>query len=165
MKRFLTALALLLVVAGCSNAPAETEKPQDENKPAAITTLDTATFVSEMENTAVIKVFVADYEDLTATAVEEHLSHEDEVVKEISGTLASLNLEKASDQNKVYGMPLFFIDLNSVVDSNYTRFVVFEGVAVVQTNEGFVNYTLDDAATETLKGLTDSLIETFTPEE
>lgn len=165
MKKVLSTLALLLVVAGCSTAP-ETDKPQDDNKPAAITTLDAPTFASEMENTETIKVYVADYEDPTSTAVEENLKDENsETTKAVMDAIAAMNLEKADSQEKVYGTLTFFIDLNHVYDSNYTRFAVIDDVIVVQTNEGFVNYTLDDDAKEAIKTISDTLINEFQVED
>lgn len=166
MKKFLSVLALLLVVAGCSNAPAENENTLNENQPAAITTLDAATFAKELESTETVKFYVTDPEDTSATLAEGQFDADTADSKqEVADTIASLTLEEASDQEKVYGTPMFIVDLNAVSASNYARFAVFEDVVVIQTKDSFVNYTYDDAAAESINTLIDSLVATFAPEE
>ena len=166
MKKFLSVLALLLVVAGCSNAPAENENTPNENQPAAITTLDTVTFADELENTEIVKVYVNDSADTSKTLVEAYLDADSADLKTVVvDTLKSLTLEESSDQEKVYGTPYFMIDLNSALDSNYVRFAVFEDTVVIQTKESYVNYTLDDASAETINTLTSSIVQAFASEE
>ncbi|WP_071441581.1 lipoprotein [Traorella massiliensis] len=98
MKKFLSVLALLLVVAGCSNAPAENENTPNENQPAAITTLDTVTFADELENTETVKVYVNDSADTSKTLVEAYLDADSADLKTVVvDTLKSLTLEESSD--------------------------------------------------------------------
>ncbi len=166
MKKFLSALALLLVVAGCSNAPAENGNSSEEDQSAAITTLDAATFAKELESTETVKFYVNDPEDTSVTLAEGEFDADTaDAKKEVADTISSLDLKEADDQKKVYGTPLFIVDLNAVSAPNYARFAVFEDVVVIQTKDKFVNYTLDDASEEAINTLTDSLVATFAPEE
>lgn len=162
MKKIAAVLALLLTVTACSNAP---EQPkQDDNKPAAMTTLDVETFASELKGSEKVKAFIADEEDLSATALEEYVS--DEALKnEIADSLSNLQLEKADNQNKVYGFPRFFVDLNTVLDANYVRLAVFEDVLVVQTNNEFVNYTLNEENQQIVNTVIDQLFAAYAEEE
>ncbi len=163
MKKILSALALLLVVAGCSNTPKEPEKPEG---PAAITTLDCATFAEELGNTATenVRVYVADYEKPTSGLVELNLDSDD-LKNEIKTVLSGLELEKAENQDKVYGTALFFVDLNKTLDTNYARVILIDSTLTVQTREGFVNYTVDDEAAAQIKVITDALIDAYVEEE
>lgn len=165
MKKILSALALLLVVAGCSNAPKE--EPKEE--PTAITTLDSASFVEEMGKTedAKIRIYFGNPEDLSVSLADLKLGNLSEgvdgaaVKADVENALKSLTLTKAENQDKLSGNPVFFVDLNGVIDANYTRFVVFEDAIMVQTNEGFVNYNFDEAAHTVLDEMINKYVAEF----
>lgn len=159
MKKMLSALALVLVVAGCSNA-SNKEPEQQVNEPAAITTLDAATFASEFENAEKIKVFIGKEENPAETLVEVYLEDE-AVVKEVKEMVASLSLTKSANSDRVYGNPFMFIDLNTPLDSNYVRFSLSEDMIVIQTSTDFVNYDVDDASEEAIEGVIHHLIELY----
>lgn len=167
MKKILSALALLLVVAGCSQAP----KEEPKNEPTAITTLDSATFVEEMGKTedAKIRIYFGNPKDLTAPLADLKLGNLPEgvdvdgaaVKEDVVNALKALSLTKAENQNKLSGNPVFFVDLNGVIDANYTRFVVFEDAIMVSTKEGNVNYNFDEAAHTALDEMINKYVAEF----
>lgn len=168
MKKLLTALALVLALTGCASEPKEDETPKG---PAAIATLDAATFAGEMETTAIenVKVDTIYVDEEGAHEIEERLAEtETELRTSVVNSLKSLTLTKAESQEKVYGDMTLFIDLYTVLDTNYARLALFNidgvEVLVVKTNEGFVNYTVDEAASTTLATISNEIVAHYTAE-
>lgn len=154
MKKLLSALAIVLVLAGCSG-----------------TTLDASTFAGEMESTAIenVKVDVIYAAEDGAHEIEVRFAEtETELRTSLVNSLKSLSLTKAENQDKVYGDITLFIDLYTVLDSNYTRLALYnvngEQVLVVKTNEEHVNYTVDEAASTTLTAISDAIVAHYTAE-
>lgn len=143
MKKLLTALALVLALTGCTTS---NNKPEEPKGPAAITTLDVATFAGEMEKTEIAKIKV-DVIDAEGHEIEWALKDaQAELRTNLVNTLKTLNLTEAEDQAKQYGNYSLFIDLNSVLDTNYARLIVVGDILTVKTSAGHKNYTIDDAA-------------------
>ena len=158
MKKLLTALALVLALAGCSTNSNKQEEPKG---PAAIATLDVATFATEMEKTEIakIKVYVIDAE---GHEIEWALSEtETDLLATLVSTLKTLNLTEAEDQAKQYGDYTLFIDLNSVLDTNYARLIVVGDILTVKTSAGHKNYTVDDAAMTTLTSFIEAVVTAY----
>lgn len=147
MKKLLSVLVLALALCGCGNNTNNNNDKVDENKPAALATLDVATYLTELEKTEPNKVR---YDLITGTREIEgrFTAEEDTFVTSVKDALSALTLAEATNQDKVYGTPTFHMDLNAAYESNYARFAVFEGaegmVVVILTNEGFKNYTVTD---------------------
>ena len=147
MKKLLSVLALALALCGCGNNTNNNNDKVDENKPAALATLDVATYLTELEKTDSKKVR---YDLLTDTYEIEgrFTAEETDFVASVKSAMAALTLTEAASQEKVYGTPKFHMDLNAAYDSNYARFAVFETaegmIVVILTNEGFKNYTVTD---------------------
>ncbi|MGN1344077.1 MAG: hypothetical protein ACI4U3_05815 [Traorella sp.] len=169
MKKLLSALVLALALCGCTTKPNEdTPKPSG---PAAIATLDVATFADELANTALssVKVDAFYYDADGAHEIEETLTEEEAQLRTtLVDTLKTLNVSEAENQNKVYGSLTLFIDLNSVIDSNYARLALYEvdgtNVLVIKTNEKFVNYNVDDAASAVLTSVSSAITDYYTAE-
>ena len=157
MKKLLTALALVLALAGCS-----TNNKQEEPKgPAAIATLDVATFATEMEKTEIAKIKV-DVIDAEGHEIEWALSEtETDLLATLVSSLKTLNLTEAEDQAKQYGDYTLFIDLNSVLDTNYARLIVVGDILTVKTSAGHKNYTVDDAAMTTLTSFIEAVVTAY----
>lgn len=157
MKKMITAFALAMVVlAGCG----------------AKETLTTSSFTASLEKTAdeSVRVYFANPESLSNPLADSSIATYSENEKlaglksSIIDLVKGLTLTEDADQNKVYGNPVFFVDLNKVSDDNYERFVVFENMVVVATGDEFKNYTLDDASKEAITNLYNSTIEILTAE-
>lgn len=157
MKKMITAFALAMVVlAGCG----------------AKETLTTSSFTASLEKTAdeSVRVYFANPENLSNPLADSSIATYSENEKlaglksSIIDLVKGLTLTEDADQNKVYGNPVFFVDLNKVSDDNYERFVVFENMVVVATGDEFKNYTLDDASKEAITNLYNSTIEILTAE-
>lgn len=170
MKKLLGALVLALALCGCTTKPSG-ETPKEPGGPAAIATLDVATFADEMANTDLGKVkvdtFYTDAEGVHE--IEKALSENETGLRTtLVNTLKTLNLTQAENQNKVYGDIVLFIDLNKVVDTNYARLALYEvedtNVLVIKTNEKFVNYAVDDTAEAVLTDVMNAIADYYTAE-
>lgn len=149
MKKMITAFALAMVVlAGCG-AP--------ENSKEGFT----ADLGKTEDNK--VRVYAADLEDLTSYIADANLATLAEnglegFKEEVTTVLEGLTLTEDANQEKVYGNPVFFIDLNNVMDDNYQRFIVYENIIVIADKDSFKNYTLDDASKEALFTLYDKVV-------
>lgn len=166
MKKMITAFALAMVVlAGCSSKT-ENETPKDE--PTTVT-LDATTFSTEMGKTEDdnIRVYFANPEKVSSAFADGKIASYGEkyglaeLKTDVTSVISGLALTEDADQNKVYGDPLFFVDLNKVLDENYQRFVVYENMIVIVAGDSFKNYTLDDASKEAITSLYDATVETI----
>ena len=141
MKKLLTALALVLALTGCASEPKEDDKPQE---PAAIQTLDVATFTTELSNTELGEVR---YDLVTAEREIEgrFTTEETEFVESVK---TALTLTEVTETTKFTIAPTFYVDLHAAYASNYARVAIYtvEGgmVVEVRTNEGFKQYTVAD---------------------
>lgn len=149
MKKFLVALALVLTVAGCAK-----------------TAVDSASFGKTMKTTETVRIYVADPED-PSYPVADLTSSEDvaEWKEKVATTIEGLSLTKSEDQKNVYGDPLFFVDLNKVVDKNYGRFVYYGDTVVVKSGEESVNYDVDSTSKEAVETLINEMVTAFIGEE
>ena len=141
MKKLLTALALVLALTGCASEPKEDDKPQE---PAAIQTLDVATFTTELSNTELGEVRY----DLVTAEREIEGRFTTEVVESVKTALTALTLTEVTETTKFTIAPTFYVDLHAAYASNYARVAIYtvEGgmVVEVRTNEGFKQYTVAD---------------------
>lgn len=145
MKKLLTALALVLALTGCASEPKEDEnKTQD---PAAIQTLDVATYTTELGNTEYGEIR---YDLVTAEReIEGRFTEEEaEFVTSVTTALNALTLTEATETLTFTAAPTFYIDLHASYATNYARVGIHDvedGMVVeVRTNEGFKQYTVND---------------------
>ena len=133
----------MLALTGCASEPKEDDKPQE---PAAIQTLDVATYVTELSNTELSEVR---YDLVTAEREIEgrFTAEETEFVESVKTALTALSLTEV-EATKFTIAPTFYIDLHAAYASNYTRVAIYSvdgGMVVeVRTNEGFKQYTVTD---------------------
>lgn len=170
MKKLITAFALVTVMlAGCSgNGQTKPEEPTTET-----VTLDAPSFTTELGNTAdeKVRVYLSNPERISSALADESVAalvanYEGlkDVKSQVQTVLAGLTLTEDADQNKVYGDPVFFVDLNKVMDANYQRFVVYENMIVIAAGDTFKNYTLDDASKEAITTLYNDILTVLTAE-
>lgn len=165
MKKLITAFALVTVMlAGCSTT--DTPAPEEPITETETITLDAPSFSTELGKTEdeKVRVYLANKEELSSTLVDGNIKFFAEMEsltglkEELTTLIGGLTLTEDADQNKVYGDPVFFVDLNKVFDSNYARFVVFENMITISSKESHKNYTLDDASKEAINSLYDKIV-------
>ena len=156
MKKLLSVLVLALALCGCANKENTNDTNVDTNKPAALATLDAATYATELTNTDYAEVR---YDLLTETReIEGRFKAEEATfVTSVKDAIAALTLTEAANQEKVMGTPTFYMDLHAAYASNYARFSVYDTtdgkVVVILTNEGFKNYIVEPTQIDALYAL------------
>lgn len=150
MKKLLMAFALVVALVGCGASK-----------------LDAATYTKQLSETELASVKVKYVTgDEEVGDIEAYLTEEDgEFRTALVGAIEGATLTKAEKQDKIFGTPVLYIDLNKIVDDNYARYSVYETadglVVVLLNNEEYVNYTVDTAAVETIES---TIFDYFTAE-
>lgn len=134
MKKLLSVLALVFALVGCAGG------------------LNVEKFTAQLEETEYASVKVKYVTGTEVGDIEAYLTEEDKDFRDaLIETLNGLDLTKAESQDKIFGTPVFYIDLHNAASEDYARFSVYESAdastVVVLNNEGYVNYTVN-AATE-----------------
>lgn len=133
MKKLLMTCALVLgLVAGCSSTKSNV--------------LDSAAFSSALSSAdaSVVRVYVTTEEVRNLPTVDKKADGlGEDAVDTIKTAIDALSLTEAESQDKIYGDPHYFVEINRVIDENYMKFTVYADTLVVANADEHVNYALD----------------------
>ena len=149
MKKLLLVCALVLgLVAGCSSEPKGNA-------------LDAAAFSTAMTSaeTSVVRVYVTTEEVRTTPAVDAKANTLGETaVDTLNSALNGLKLSESENQDKIYGDPHYFVEINRVIDEDYMKLTVYADTLVVAKADEHVNYVLDEATYSSLASMFEGFI-------
>ena len=167
MKKLFMALAAALVLTGCSTSTETPDANTDTPAETTGTTLDAASFAEQLSQTdaADVRVYVTTEASRETAAVDMKADTEG-MMETITGIVEGVNAETAASQEKVYGNPYYFIELNGPLDDNFMRFVVYgDGTLAISNKDSFTNYTLSSDSFDSVSEAFESMAPTEVVDE
>lgn len=158
MKKILIALCAAFVLAGCSNSTTPNE-PTTENNETVVSELTVESFNEQLSSTEAgkVRVYVSSEENRSAVALD--TKADEALVKEIQTVISETKAEQAESQDKIFDDPYYFVELNTRLDDNFIRFVVYgDNTLMIANANEYVNYTLTAESFEALATAFEGLV-------
>lgn len=149
MKKLLLTCALVLgLVAGCASEPKGNA-------------LDAAAFSKVMTSAdaSVVRVYVTTEEVRNLPTVDAKANVIGETtVDTLNTAIKGLSLTESESQDRIYGDPHYFVEINRVIDEDYMKLTIYADTLVVATADEFVNYALTSDTYAALAGVFEGFI-------